>query len=89
MQLTLIVLLYVFAFKYHDLFFYNSLRHDAVVVATADNVADNDDDNAADNAADNDDDDDADVVDYDDANCVFYYTYCNTIIRLLTKHGQC
>ena len=35
-------LLYVFAIKYHDLFFYNSLRHDAVGVATADNVADND-----------------------------------------------
>ena len=88
----LIVLLYVFAFKYHDLSFYNSLRHDAVVVATADNAADNDDDNAADYAADNaadNDDDGADVVDYDDANCVVYYTYCNTINRLLTKHGQC
>ena len=69
-------LLYVFAIKYHDLSFYNSLRHDAVVVATADNAADNDDDGA-------------DVVDYDDANCVVYYTYCNTINRLLTKHGQC
>ena len=81
-------LLCVFAIKYHDLSFYNSLRHDAVVVATADNAADNDDDNAADYAADND-DDGADVVDYDDANGVVYYTYCNTINRLLTKHGQC